>query len=361
MMAKSVNDAFAGISDQNNETETDNKRFSYPFLVCENQEQKQKLEEILFFVASCKTGKKLIDDAIKHNTVISLDPAIRAYGSYDEVKNILKINEKSGLHQQIATMAHELRHAQQFQNGILMDAYLDHPKCYIQNQAVIEADASACATAVCFQLAVKGYQEPLEALRQKDPHIVNPFQNQVALNKKIDEKAYAAAFKGWFSDYSTRDAYDSLYIKMVRQRFKNASREDEEKKFERVVSVNDIVKSVCSCDGKTYLSEKQTADFFSTQDACSVSFERFNAIYANCCSKFNFDWTKPQDEVMKEKLGLVPRPHSGYMPAKVVPEPMPIPFIDLKQAEAADKIAAAKVKRQINPLLAASLRQYKQK
>lgn len=315
---------------------------SYPFLVYEKQEDLQRLEEILGQIRQSKTGRQLIDDAEKHQTSICLDDGMRAYGSYDEVGNHLKVNAKSDLNRQVGTMAHELRHAQQFQKGIIMDAYLDTPKTYIQNQAVIEADASATAAAVCFELALNGNDKPLESLREKDAHIVNPFQNQAVKGGLNDGSAYQAAFKGWFSDYSTRDCYDILYIKMVRQRFKNCTREEEEKKFERVVPVNDIVQKVCLCQGKPYLSEKEADAFFSTQDACSVSFERFNNIFGNCYMKFNFDFSKPQEEVMKEKLGLYSRPHSGYMPAKIVPEPLPIPSVAERQVLAAEKIAAAK-------------------
>ena len=315
---------------------------SYPFLVWKSQEEFNRLEEILECLRQSKTGRRLIDDAEKHQTSIRLDAGMKAYGSYDEVTNNLKINANSDLNRQVGTMAHELRHAQQFQKGILMDAYLDTPKSYIQNQSVIEADASATAAAVCYELALSGNDRPLESLREKDAHIVNPFQNQAVKGGLADGSAYRAAFKGWFSDYSTRDCYDILYIKMVRQRFRNCTREEEDKKFERDVPVNDVVQKVCVCGGKTYLSEKDTREFFNTQDACSVSFERFNNIYANCYRKFNFDWNKPQEEVMKEKLGLYCRPHSMYMPAKVVPEPLPIPDIAVRQGKAAEKIAAAK-------------------
>lgn len=320
---------------------------SYPFLVYESREELGRLEEILGCLRQSKTGRQLIADAEKHQTAIRLDSGMRAYGSYDEVTNNLKINASSDLNRQVGTMAHELRHAQQFQKGILMDAYLDTPKSYIQNQSVIEADASATAAAVCYELALAGNDKPLESLREKDAHIVNPFQNQAVKGGLADGSAYRAAFKGWFTDYSTRDCYDILYIKMVRQRFKNCTREEENKKFEREVPVGGVVQKVCVCGGKPYLSEKETKEFFNTQDACSVSFERFNNIYGNCCMKFNFDWNKPQEEVMQERLGLYSRPHSGYMPAKVVPEVLPIPDIAARQAEAAEKIAAVKKEKKI--------------
>ena len=315
---------------------------SYPYLVCENEAERCRLEQVLDQLRQSETGKKLIEDALEHKTAIRLDAGMRAYGSYDEVSNNLKINANSDFDRQVGTMAHELRHAQQFQTGILMDAYLVTPKSYIHNQAAIEADASATSAAVCFELALKGNDKPLEALRSKDAHIVNPFQNAAVQGGLLNGEAYKAAFKGWFTNYSIRDSYDSLYVRMVQQRDRNCTREEEDKRFERVVPVNDIVQKVCSCNGKPYLSEKETTEFFSTPDANTVSFEPFNAIYRNGLRKYHFDWSKPIEEMMEKQFGLFSRPHAGYMPAKVVPEALPIPTVDARQAEAAAKIAAGR-------------------
>ena len=297
----------------------------YPFLRTENETEADRIKALLDELSKSKLGKKLIDDAVDHKTTIAFDGAMRAYGSYDEVKNHLRLNPSHSHDRLVGTIAHELRHSQQFQKGILLDALLDTPKSYIQNQAAIEADASATACAVCYDLALQGNEKPLESLREKDPHIVNPFQNAAVKSGAVNAEAYNAAFKGWFTDYCTRDSYDCLYIKMVRQRKSNCTREEENQAFMREVPVNDVVQKVCTCNGKPYLSEKETQEFFSTDDSKTVSFERFNNIYANCYRPYKLDFSKPQEEQMKEKLDLVMRPHFNYMPRSVVPEPLPLP------------------------------------
>ena len=120
---------------------------SYPYLVYESQQDLDRLEAALTELRKTKTGAQLIADATEHKTPIRLNGAMRAYGSYDEVTNDLKINANNDENRMVGTLAHELRHAQQFQKGILLDAYLDTPKTYIQNQAAIEADASATSCA----------------------------------------------------------------------------------------------------------------------------------------------------------------------------------------------------------------------
>ena len=58
---------------------------------------------------------------------------------------------------------------------------------------------------------------------------------------------------------------------------------------------------------------------------------------------------------MKEKLDLVMRPHFNYMPKRVIPEPLPLPTIENRQAAAAEKIAEKKgncdKKSAVNPVL----------
>lgn len=297
----------------------------YPVIQAADENEESRIKAVMDEMAKSKIGKQLIADAVEHKTTVAFDGAMRAYGSYDEVKNHLRLNPTSSHDRLVGTLSHELRHAQQFQKGILLDALLDTPKSYIQNQAAIEADASATSCAVCYELALQGNEKPLESLREKDPHFVNPFQNAAVQGGFENGEAYKAAFKGWFTDYCTRDSYDCLYIKMVRQRKSNCTREEEDKAFKREVPVNDVVQKVCTCNGKPYLSEKETREFFGTDDAKTVSFERFNNIYGNCWRTHKMDYTKDQNEEMKNKLDLLMRPHFTFMPRSVVPEPLPLP------------------------------------
>lgn len=133
----------------------------------ENETEAERIKALLDELSKSKLGKKLIDDAVDHKTTIAFDGAMRAYGSYDEVKNHLRLNPSHSHDRLVGTIAHELRHSQQFQKGILLDALLDTPKSYIQNQAAIEADASATACAVCYDLALQGNEKPLEACAKK--------------------------------------------------------------------------------------------------------------------------------------------------------------------------------------------------
>ncbi len=320
---------------------TENTAPSYKHLVYESEAELKALEALLTDLRKTKLGAELIADAEKYGTQIGFVSGMRAYGSFDEVTKRVKLNPNNGHDCLVGTLAHELRHSQQFMNGVVLDAYLDTPKSYVQNQGIIEADASTAACEVVYDLAVyENKVGPLEKLREKDPHIVNPFQNAMVRGDGVSGGAHKAAFFGWFTNYSTRDCYDINYIKMYQQRRRNASRAEDDIKLEREVPRTQTAEQACRFDGKPYLSGKEVEEFFKTDDACSISFERFNNVYSELYFKYNLDYKRGTEAVMKEDFGLTVRPHSSYMPRPVVPEPLPLPEVSFakRQAEAQRQI-----------------------
>ncbi len=320
---------------------TENTAPSYKYLVYESEAELKALEALLGDLRKTKLGAELVADAEEYGTQIGFVSGIRAYGSFDEVTKRVKLNPNSGHDGLVGTLAHELRHSQQFMNGVVLDAYLDTPKSYVQNQGIIEADASAAACEVVYDLAVyENETGPLEKLREKDPHIVNPFQNAMVQGEGPSGGARKAAFFGWFTDYSTRDSYEINYVKMYQQRRRNASRDEDNIKLEREVPRTQTAEQACLYDGKPYLSGKEVEEFFKTEDACSISFERFNNVYSELYFKYNLDYKLGAEAAMKENFGLTVRPHYSYMPRPVIPEPLPLPAVSMarRQSEAQKKI-----------------------
>ena len=79
----------------------------YPFLRTENETEADRIKALLDELSKSKLGKKLIDDAVDHKTTIAFDGAMRAYGSYDEVKNHLRLNPSHSHDRLVGTIAHE--------------------------------------------------------------------------------------------------------------------------------------------------------------------------------------------------------------------------------------------------------------
>ena len=179
---------------------------SYKYLVYKDNAELELLESVLAEMRKTNLGKQLISDAEEYGTTIEITSGMRAYGSFDEFTKQIRLNANGDKDSLVGTLAHEMRHSQQFQKGLRFHALYDTPTSYIQNQTVIEADASVAATELCYDLATQGNSAPLEALRKKDAHIVNPFQNEAIKGNLANGGAHKAAFYAWFTDYFIRDA-----------------------------------------------------------------------------------------------------------------------------------------------------------
>lgn len=315
---------------------------SYKHLVYKTNEELELLESVLAEIRKTKLGKQLIADAEAYGTTIEITSGMRAYGSFDEFTKQIRLNANGDKDSLVGTLAHEMRHSQQFQKGLRFHALYDTPTSYIQNQTVIEADASVAATELCYDLATQGNSAPLEALRKKYAHIVNPFQNEAIKGNLANGGAHKAAFYAWYTDYFMRDAYETNYCKMYTQLYRNSSREESDQKMTRTVPVRETIDLVCQYNGKPYLG-KEADDFFASEDMHTVSYERFNMIYGRIWMDPDVDYKEGPDAAMMKKFGLKQRPHFSYMPSKKAPELLgPVPTIESRQAQAARKIAEAK-------------------
>lgn len=318
---------------------------SYKHLIYKDASELKLLESVLDEMRKTKLGRQLIADAEAYGTTVEMTSGMRAIGSFDEFTKKIRLNSSYGKDGLVGTLSHEMRHSQQFQKGLRFDALLDTPTSYIQNQTIIEADASVAATEVCYELATQGNSGPLEELRKKDAHIVNPFQNEAIQGNLANGGAHKAAFYGWYTDYCMRDAYETNYCKMYRQRYQDSTREESDKKMTRTVPVRETIDLVCQYGGKPYLG-KEADDFFASEEMHTVSYERFNMIYGRIWSDPDVDYKEGADAVMMKKFGLKQRPHYGYMPAKKPPELLgPVPTVESRQAEAAQKIAETKASK----------------
>lgn len=120
----------------------------YPFL----DDASPVLCEAVKILQKSKTGRELLECAAAYGTKINTECLNASYGSFnDETKQIF-IAAGSDKNRMVITLAHELRHSQQFQNGVLLSAYADRPKDYLQSQGVIEADANVMACQVGWEL-----------------------------------------------------------------------------------------------------------------------------------------------------------------------------------------------------------------
>ena len=140
----------------------------YPFL----DDASPVLCEAVKILQKSKTGRELLECAAAYGTKINTECLNASFN--DETKQIF-IAAGSDKNRMVITLAHELRHSQQFQNGVLLSAYADRPKDYLQSQGVIEADANVMACQVGWELQQQGIKEPMEEFKKEDRDVVSAF------------------------------------------------------------------------------------------------------------------------------------------------------------------------------------------
>ena len=267
----------------------------YPFL----DDASQSLCDAIETLRKSETGRELLADAEKYGTRIGLKSMSGAHGSFnDETKQVL-INSASNPDRMVATLAHELRHSQQFQNGVLLNAYSDRPKDYLHSQWLIEADANVAACQVGWELKQQGNSKPLDALAEERKDIVNAFTGSAEKGGIETGEAHSKAFYVWFDDLDLRECYEKNYIRNFEYRKRNATSEDRKTALRREVPVAENIERVCKFNGKTYLKQDEAAAFYAKPELSSVTEETYWAIYRNTRDALGLDFSTPKEDVME--------------------------------------------------------------
>ncbi|MCQ2914901.1 MAG: hypothetical protein MJ247_06885 [Alphaproteobacteria bacterium] len=271
----------------------------YPYV---EPSSKERVSQLLAVLGMTKQGKELINDAKEFGVKIMTDN-IRAHGSFDDETNVVKLNCTGSFDRQLATLSHELRHAQQFKNGVQMNALKDRPEDYLHSQWLIEADANVSACIATWELKQMGINGPYDSLMKDDKHILEPFTKEAEKGGIETGDAQRAAFEGWFKDTGIRGCYDANYLRNFEYRKRNATKEEREEQFTRAVPIEDQVKKVCNVQGKSYMSGEQAKEFFSRPDINNVSDNTYWAIYRNLRDVRHFEFLAQAKDVMEKEAG----------------------------------------------------------
>lgn len=274
----------------------------YPYLAYKSRSEKEQLENVVSMLRETKLGKELVDDAEKHQTVIMLESLSAAHGSYDDEKNLVCLQSIAGIDRQITTAAHELRHAQQFNNGVTMNAFTDIPKDYLHSQWTIEADANVASCLVAWEYMQQGNPKPMEMYSVENGNISKPFLEAAQKGGIEDGSAHRAAFFAWFKDMGLRDAYESNYVRNYNRRKSKARMSDLKTALRREVPIAQNVDKMCTReDGRHYLTGKEAEAFFKQPEMNSVGHETFWAIYRALRDTGHFDMAANSNEEMRKR------------------------------------------------------------
>jgi len=295
-----------------------------------------RLEQIVAVLRTTKLGTKLLDDAAEAGITITTEALCGSHGSYNDEKKLVMIDTAGSLDQQVITLAHELRHAQQFKNGVRLNAFTDIPKDYLHSQGLIEADANVASCIVAWDLKQQGNSKPMDEFSKEHPKIAAPFLQSAENGGAETGQAAKAAFYGWFDDLAIRSAYERNYLRNYEFTKRNSTSAEKATALQRSVPVTENAAKICKIDGQTYLSEKEVKEFFDRPELTSVGHETFWAIYRNLRDVKNIDLLRDPQEVMKKESNLTIRESGDYFEIK---NP-----IDQRQISAAAKISEYKRK-----------------
>lgn len=317
-----------------------NARLSvYPLLAGDTD----RLEKLIAVLRTTKLGKELLDDAAEAGVTIATASLSGSHGSYNDEKKLVTMDTAGSLDRQVVTLAHELRHAQQFKNGVLLSAFKDAPKDYLHSQGLIEADANAASCVVAWDLKQQGNAKPMDEFAEEHPKIATPFLQAAEKGGAENGLAAKQAFYGWFDDVYIRRAYERNYLRNYEFIKRNASLAERATALQRSVPVTENAAKICKINGQEYLSENEVKEFFARPELTSVGHETYWAIYRNLRDAKGLGFDNDPAAVMKQEGNFTIRESDDYYEISA--------SLRQKQKNAADKIAEYKRKNLKDPTL----------
>lgn len=299
----------------------------------------ERLESLIAVLRQTKLGAQLLDDAAEAGVTITTAMMSGSKGAYNDANKLVTLVPGLPFERQVVTLAHELRHAQQFKNGVVLNAFLDAPKDYLHSQGMIEADANVAACAVAWDLKQQGNSKPIEDFAKEHPAIVDPFLRAAENGGVETGDAFKDAFRGWFDDLYIRNAYEKNYLRNFECNKRHATPAERAAAMRRSVPVTENAAKVCLFDGKQYISEKEVADFFARPELTSVAHETYWAIYRNLRDAKNLGFSADAKDVMNKEGNFTIRESEYYE----IDAPL-----RKRQTKAAAKIAEYKQRKNLN-------------
>ncbi|MCK5295581.1 MAG: hypothetical protein KAJ75_01705 [Alphaproteobacteria bacterium] len=250
-MGKSLKNAFNGIAHravsylQANVSNDDSL-----FKAVGTNADKERIAGIATRLAKSPTGRKNLEEARKAGYKIGLEYlGISTLGFCIPDEKMILLS--SGVSDDIAisTLAHEARHAAQFEHAKDFD-----PKKNIKTALMLdfamEADAEANGTLASWELKELGDKEPYKIQAQFAPTIVDVFDKAVKNHGiKTDDdkkKALTVAFTGWYNNTGIKNTYEDIYVDNLKRTPINEVKLNENLSSEEVISI------ICKYDEGTY-------------------------------------------------------------------------------------------------------------
>ncbi len=261
-------------------------QFEYKFKGSEKE--KAHMDYLFERLWESDSAKELILSAINDGYEFEFCSSMSSRGVSSGQNKYLLLNPTEKDDRLVATLAHELRHCQQFKNGIVKDIKGNNIRTEILQTRAIEADAFAYSILVAHELknsqhrdiyGNKGDSKPWEELTDTDKVLTSCFERSFN-NDGDTTKALYETFKAWYHHKPIVEQYDKILcnkLGIVEQQASFASSAT----FSRDEHISSIVKKTCNHKGASYFADSPlmllSRDYYSVSEETSKTIKDFFA------------------------------------------------------------------------------------
>jgi len=177
----------------------------------------QKIEQWKQILSKSPTGKFLLEFAEKAGVQIAAENKMEHLGYYSPQANAVVLNLSRPEGEIIGTLAHELRHAWQYENSFWSSKEMS-PRDNVLMLHAQEADAEAVGVLVCWELKQAGHPSAFEAHKKSGYGDISTLFEQKALAKPesvADGSAMRDAYDQWFHSQNRTVPYAVRTVEMI--------------------------------------------------------------------------------------------------------------------------------------------------
>lgn len=219
-----------------------------------SRQEKRRLTALVNRIArGSDFGRSLLEDAARGGYMLGFAFSVGGSGVCLADRKALTLNPILSDVSLIKVLAHEARHAGQEGRTDPKDIERLNIRSEIMYFRAAEADAEACAAAVCHEMAQSGDRAPFEALKANDEKLCRPFAE--AEGSAVRPEIMTRAFDSWYENPYTKFMYAMHYhVEPMTEAMKTGN--FDEQPFSVDMPPEKIIADVCAFrDGKTYFTE----------------------------------------------------------------------------------------------------------
>jgi hypothetical protein len=241
------------------------KNNSAPFKASGSFEDKKRIEKLVARLSASKSAKKELEDLFNFGYTISLESSLDCLGYHQYETKSIVLGRQTSDAENIATLAHEVRHMRQCFNKIAAMPKLHEPFTEILVDRATEADAEMTAGIAVWELKEKGDAKPWGKFKKTSHNIAQAIENGFSKGKELNE-IKTDAFLSWYKKQSRVDGYTENYVDYLDE-LKESNTLGKVRLY-RQRDAQEIISKVCQNDGECYF----------TKDAKTIEAPKYSAI-----------------------------------------------------------------------------------